>query len=133
SWFAAGPYGGGAFYIFLMRQFYLTLPFELDEAARIDGAGSFQIYWRIMLPLARPGLATVAVFAFIANWSDFLYPLVFLQGQELWTISLALRSWMVPTEHVNKWGLMMAGSVVMVIPVAAVFFAAQRSFVKGIA
>lgn len=132
SWFGAGAYGGGAFYIFLMRQFYLTLPFELDEAARVDGASTLQIYWHVLLPLTTPALAAVAVFAFIGNWSDFLYPLVFLHSQDLWTIALALRSWMVPGEHGTAWGALMTGSVLMVIPVAVVLFLAQRQFVRGI-
>ena len=132
SWLGAGAYGGGAFYIFLMRQFYLTLPLDLDEAARVDGANSFQIYWHVLLPLTAPALAAVAVFAFIGNWSDFLYPLIFLNSQELWTIALALRSWMVPGEHGTAWGSLMTGSVLMVLPVAVVLFVAQRQFVRGI-
>jgi multiple sugar transport system permease protein len=132
SWLGAGAYGGGAFYIFLMRQFYLTLPLDLDEAARVDGASSFQIYWHVLLPLTAPALAAVAVFAFIGNWSDFLYPLIFLNSQELWTIALALRSWMVPGEHGTAWGSLMTGSVLMVLPVAVVLFVAQRQFVRGI-
>jgi ABC-type glycerol-3-phosphate transport system permease component len=132
SWLGAGAYGGGAFYIFLMRQFYLTLPLDLDEAARVDGANTFQIYWHVLLPLTAPALAAVAVFAFIGNWSDFLYPLIFLNSQELWTIALALRSWMVPGEHGTAWGALMTGSVLMVVPVALVLFVAQRQFVRGI-
>jgi ABC-type glycerol-3-phosphate transport system permease component len=132
SWLGAGAYGGGAFYIFLMRQFYMTLPLDLDEAARVDGASSFQIYWHVLLPLTAPALATVAVFAFIGNWGDFLYPLIFLNSQELWTIALALRSWMVPGEHGTAWGSLMTGSVLMVLPVAVVLFVAQRQFVRGI-
>ncbi len=132
SWLGAGAYGGGAFYIFLMRQFYMTLPLDLDEAARVDGANSFQIYWHVLLPLTAPALATVAVFAFIGNWSDFLYPLIFLNSQQLWTIPLALRSWMVPGEHGTDWGSLMTGSVLMVVPVALVLLVAQRQFVRGI-
>jgi ABC-type glycerol-3-phosphate transport system permease component len=132
SWLGAGAYGGGAFYIFLMRQFYMTLPLDLDEAARVDGANSLQIYWHVLVPLTAPALATVAVFAFIGNWSDFLYPLIFLNSQQLWTIPLALRSWMVPGEHGTDWGSLMTGSVLMVVPVALVLLVAQRQFVRGI-
>jgi ABC-type glycerol-3-phosphate transport system permease component len=133
SWLGAGAYGGGALYIFLMRQFYLTLPLEMDEAARIDGAHALQIYWHIILPLSVPALGVVAAFAFIANWNDFLYPLIFVQGQHLWPLALAMRALMGEFQHGAPWGTLMATSVLMVAPVGLILFLSQRAFVRGIA
>jgi ABC-type glycerol-3-phosphate transport system permease component len=133
SWFGAAAYGGGALYIFLMRQFYLTLPLELDEAARIDGAGVLGVYWYIILPLSLPALGVVAAFAFIANWNDFLLPLIFVQRQALWPLALAVRALMGEFQHGNPWGSLMAASVLMVAPVGLVLFVSQRAFVRGIA
>jgi len=133
SWLGAAAYGGGALYIFLMRQFYLTLPVELDEAARIDGAGVLGVYWYIILPLSLPALGVVAAFAFIANWNDFLLPLIFVQRQQLWPLALAVRALMGEFQHGNPWGSLMAASVLMVAPVGLVLFASQRAFVRGIA
>jgi ABC-type glycerol-3-phosphate transport system permease component len=133
SWFGAAAYGGGALYIFLMRQFYLTLPLELDEAARIDGADVLGVYWYIILPLSLPALGVVAAFAFIANWNDFLLPLIFVQRQQLWPLALAVRALMGEFQHGNPWGSLMAASVLMVAPVGLVLFVSQRAFVRGIA
>jgi ABC-type glycerol-3-phosphate transport system permease component len=133
SWFGAAAYGAGALYIFLMRQFYLTLPIELDEAARIDGANAFGIYWHIILPLSLPALGVVAAFAFIANWNDFLLPLIYVQRQQLWPLALAVRALMGEFQHGNPWGSLMAASVLMVAPVGIILFASQRAFVRGIA
>jgi ABC-type glycerol-3-phosphate transport system permease component len=126
SWF-----GGGAFYVFLMRQYYLTLPFELDEAARVDGAGTFYIYWRIMLPLSGPALAAVVVFSFVSHWNDFLGPLIFTQSAETRTLALGLRSFL--GQYKSAWNMLMVGSVLMLLPVLALFFAAQKYFVRGVA
>lgn len=129
SWF-----GGGAFYIFLMRQFILSLPRELDEAAVIDGAGPFQILWQILLPLCQPALATVAVISVIARWGDFVEPLIYLNSPQNFTLAIGLNffrtvpdSGGLPTDH-----LLMAASVMTTIPPIILFFVAQRYFVSGI-
>lgn len=125
-------FGGGAFFIFMLRQFFLTIPFELEEAARIDGAGTWRIWWSIILPLARPALTVVAIFSFIASWNDFLGPLIYLNSQSLHTLSLGLNSlqgleWGRDTTH-----LIMAFSVLVISPIILTFFFAQRVFVQGI-
>lgn len=123
--------GGGAFNIFLLRQFFLTIPLEYDEAARIDGATSWQIYWRIIMPLSKPALATVAVFAFIYHWNDFLWPLIVLSSRERWTLSIFLASfqgYMVQP----RWNLLMAASTILMLPCLVIFFFSQRLFVRGI-
>ena len=127
-------FGGGAFNIFLLRQFILTLPRELDEAALIDGASRFRIFWTILLPLCIPALATVTIISFIANWDDYLSPLVYLNSQEMYTLALGLsffknypESGGLPQQH-----LLMAATVMTTLPPIVLFFAAQRYFVKGI-
>jgi len=127
-------FGGGAFYVFLLRQFFLQIPRELDEAAKIDGANSFQILFRILLPLAGPALATVAIFAFLAHWNDFIHPLIYLNTPAKFPLSLGLRWFQQqaadptePREH-----LLMAGSVLFTLPAIVIFFAMQRIFVRGI-
>ncbi len=121
---------GGAFNIFLLRQFFLTLPRELDEAARLDGASYFQIYWSILLPLCRPALVTVGLFAFIYAWKDLMAPLIYLNSPENQTLELGLRTFQ--TIHGTEWNLLMAGSVIVLIPLLILFFAGQRYFVRGI-
>ena len=123
-------FGGGAFNIFLFRQFFMTIPLELDEAARIDGASSLRIYWGIILPLSKPVLATIAVFAFIHNWNDFFEPLIYLQSPENWTMAIGLRGFR--TLYHTEWNLMMAASTAMIMPLLVLFFLAQRYFVSGI-
>jgi len=122
--------GGGAFFIFLARQFFMTIPFELDEAARIDGAGSFRIYWQILLPLSGPVLAVVSTFTFVDKWTQFLTPLIYLNSDDLRTVALgiALNKGLYNV-HMNY---LMAGSVAMTIPIIILFFSAQRYFMKGI-
>lgn len=125
-------FGGGAFFIFLLRQFFLTIPFELEEAARIDGAGTWRIWWTIILPLARPALTVVAIFSFIWHWNDFLGPLIYLNSTDKHTLSLGLNAlqgleWGRDTTH-----LIMAFSVLVISPVIILFFVAQRAFVQGI-
>jgi multiple sugar transport system permease protein len=122
--------GGGGFYIFLIRQFFLTLPTELDEAARIDGAGSLRILLQILLPLAKPVIAAVAIFAFLANYDDFLGPLIYLNANEKFTLALGVR-WFAG-RYGDRWPYVMAVSTLMVIPVIAIFFFAQRQFIRGI-
>ncbi|MFN8523494.1 MAG: carbohydrate ABC transporter permease [Chloroflexota bacterium] len=120
---------GTPFFIFLMRQFFLTIPPELVDAARIDGASELGIWWRIMLPLSKPVLAAVAIFAFQNTWNDFLGPLVFLQRAEVRTIILGLYGLM---GMFVEWNLVMAAVVSAVMPLIVVFFIFQRFFVKGI-
>jgi ABC-type glycerol-3-phosphate transport system permease component len=126
------PYWFGApFHIFLLRQFFLAIPAELDDAARVDGASSFRIYLRIILPLSKPALATVAIFAFVYHWNDLLEPLIFLSSQSNWTLALFLASFqgymMEP-----RWNLLMAASTILTFPVLILFFFAQRLFIGGI-
>jgi len=123
-------FGGNPLYIFLLRQFFLTIPRELSEAATIDGAREFAIFWRVILPLAKPALATVSLFTFLANWKDFLAPLIFLQTSDLYTLSLGLQQYQ--SVHQTAWAYLMAASVVFVVPVAVVFLLAQRFFIRGI-
>jgi multiple sugar transport system permease protein len=122
-------YFGTPLFIFLMRQFFLTIPPELTDAARIDGAGEFAIWWRIMLPLSKPVMAAVAIFSFQNTWNDFLGPLVFLQKAEVKTIILGLYSLM---GMFVEWQLVMAAVVAAVLPLVIVFFIFQRFFVQGI-
>jgi multiple sugar transport system permease protein len=121
---------GDAFFIFLLRQFFMTIPTELSEAARIDGAGELRIYTRIILPLAKPALASVALFEFLNRWRDFFGPLIFLTRKETYTISLGLNFYRY--EYDTEWGLMMAMSVVVTLPIIILFFFVQRTFIQGI-
>ena len=123
---------GHAFSIFLLRQFFITIPKELSEAARIDGCTEFGIFWRIILPLARPALAVVALFAFMGAWNDFLGPLVYLQRPEQYTLALGLQAFQ--SQHGGtEWHLLMAASVLVCAPVLVLFFLTQRTFIQGIA
>ncbi len=121
---------GSAFYIFLLRQFFLTIPRDLDEAAELDGANTLQILWDILLPLARPAVVTVALFAFIEQWSDFLEPFIYLSSPENLTLQVGLR-WF-STQYGTQFHLMMAGSVLAMAPVVVLFFFAQKQFIQGI-
>jgi multiple sugar transport system permease protein len=123
-------FGGGIFNVFLLRQFFRTIPADLTEAARIDGASELRIYWRIMLPLAGPALAVVAIFTFINTWNDFLGPLIYLSSQTKYTMALGLASF--KGLYATQWHYLMAASTVMVIPIIVLFFLAQRYFVQGI-
>ena len=122
---------GSAFYIFLLRQFFLTLPMELDEAARIDGASTFEIYWRIILPLGKPALSTVAVFAFIYNWNDFFRPLIYLTSPDKMTLAVGLQ--LFRGRFASDFNNLMAAATMAVLPILIVFFVAQKTFVQGIA
>ena len=123
---------GSAFSVFLLRQFFLTLPLELDEAARIDGASSFRIFWQIAVPLSKPAIATVALFAFIGHWNEFLDPLIYLSSMENFTVALGLR-FFVSQYSGTFWELMMAASTVAMLPIVIVFFFTQRTFIRGVA
>lgn len=123
---------GGAFGTFLLRQYFLTIPLDLAEAARVDGASLFQIFWRIYLPLAKPALAALALFTFLGSWNDLLHPLIFLPAdlnQTTLTVGLALFQ----TQYAGKWTVMMAGSLVSIAPILIIFAVAQRQFIEGIA
>jgi multiple sugar transport system permease protein len=122
---------GAAFYIFLLRQFFMTIPRELDEAATIDGANHFQIFWQIMLPLSRPILITVFALSFVNFWNDFFGPLIYLNSREKTVVSVALRLFIVPGTE-TPMHLLMAASVVSVLPVIVVFLFCQRAFVQGV-
>ncbi len=121
---------GVAYYIFLLRQFFATIPMELSEAAYVDGANEFRIYWAIILPLAKPALATIAVFQFIASWRDYLGPLIYLNDQKLYTLSLGLQQY--SGQYGREWGLLMAASVLFTLPVIIIFFFTQKTFVQGV-
>ena len=120
-----------AFGVFLMRQFYMSIPDELCEAARIDGMSEYGIWWRIMLPLSMPAISTLTIFTFVNTWNDFLGPLIYLTKTEVKTIQIGIRMFI--TQYTQEYGLIMAASVVSLIPVLIVFLALQRFFVEGIA
>lgn len=126
SWF-----GGGAFNIFLFRQFFLTIPKEFDDAAKVDGAGYFTIFWKIILPLSKPVLITITIFSIIYHWNDFLNPLIYLDKIEKFTIAIGLRYFQdhYQATYIN---LMMAVSLIALLPILILFLIAQRFFIKGI-
>jgi multiple sugar transport system permease protein len=119
-----------AYYIFLLRQFFTSIPQELSEAARIDGANELRIYWSIVMPLAKPALAVVAIFQFIRSWTDYLGPLIYLNDQNLYTLQLGLYQY--SGEHGREWGLLMAAAVLITLPPIVIFFLTQRTFVQGV-
>jgi len=123
---------GGAFGTFLLRQYFLTIPHDLAEAARVDGASLWQIFWRIYLPLAKPALAALAIFTFLWTWNDLLRPLIFLPtdlNQTTLTVGLSLFQ----TQYGGKWTVLMAGALVSIAPMIIVFFLAQKQFIEGVA
>lgn len=122
--------GGSAFYIFLMRQFMLGLPRELDEAARMDGASTYRIFWQVVLPLCGPALAAIAIFSFVAHWTDFLAPLIYLNSDHNRTVAIGLALG-VGAYH-TSYNYVMAISFTMTLPIVALFFFAQRYFMRGV-
>ncbi|TFG96756.1 MAG: carbohydrate ABC transporter permease [Calditrichales bacterium] len=120
-----------AFGTFLLRQFFMTIPKELEEAAYIDGASKFAVLWRIIVPLAKPALATLAIFTFMGVFNDFIWSLIVLNSEEMHTVQLGLAIFR--DRYVTQWDLLMAGSVTAVLPILIVFFVAQKYFIKGIA
>ncbi|MFC0472113.1 carbohydrate ABC transporter permease [Halalkalibacter kiskunsagensis] len=120
---------GGAFFIFLLRQFYLTIPNELLEAAKIDGASHFYIWLRIIVPLSKPAIATVAIFTFNGSWNDFLGPLLYLNDESLYTLQLGLQVFKGQVQ--TQWNFLMAGSIMVLLPVIILFFIFQRYFIEG--
>jgi multiple sugar transport system permease protein len=124
---------GSAYFIFLLRQFFMSLPNELSDAARIDGAGELTIFMRIILPLARPAIAVVALFQFINAWNDYLGPLIYLNEPDSFPISLGLQQFMGQFVEKLAWPYLMAASTVTILPIVIIFFIAQRTFIEGIA
>jgi multiple sugar transport system permease protein len=123
-------FGGGAFYIFLLRQFYRTLPYDYDEAAYIDGASSLRVWWEIIIPFSKAPLAVIIIFTIVANWNDFMGPLIYMNNPNMRTLALGLQFFR--DQFVTQWGYLMAGATLMTLPVLALFFAAQRYFMQGI-
>lgn len=122
---------GSAFYIFLLRQFFMTIPESISEAARIDGCSEIQIFFRIILPLSRPALTVVALFAFMGCWNDFMGPLIYLQRPEQFTLAIGLQSFQ--SQHGGTpWHQLMAASVLVILPVLALYFLTQKTFIEGI-
>lgn len=123
-------FGGGAFNIFLLRQFYLTIPFELDEAAFVDGAGYFKIFTNIILPLSRSAVIVVAIFSFMYYWNDFFGPLIYLTSEKRYTLALGLQ--MFQGSYNARWELLMAASTAVITPAVIVFLLGQKYFLEGI-
>jgi multiple sugar transport system permease protein len=125
SFFSVNP-----FYVFLLRQFMLTIPHELEEAAKVDGCSAFGLYSRIVMPLCKPALATVALFSFVHNWNDFFDPLIFLNSEERKTLTLGLV--MFRGIYDQEWHLLMAVAVLVALPCIIIFLLSQRYFIEGI-
>ncbi|MGN6030348.1 MAG: carbohydrate ABC transporter permease [Thermomicrobiales bacterium] len=129
----AGNLFGSAFYIFMLRQFMLTIPQDLMDAARVDGAGFFRIYWSLMLPLVRPALVAVAIFEANAKWDDFMTPLIYLNNPDSYTFALGLASMKDSFKELGtQWSLLMAASVIFTVPMMILFFLFQRYFMEGV-
>ena len=126
-------FGGGAFNIFLFRQFFRTIPEDFSDAARMDGCSEFGIFWRIFVPLSTPVLITVAIFTFMASWNDFIGPLLYINSPEKFTVALGLATYrsMMGVGR-TRWDLLMAASVAMTAPIVLLFFVLQRYFIKGV-
>jgi multiple sugar transport system permease protein len=122
-------FGGGAFNIFLFRQFYRTIPRDYSDAARIDGCSELRIFWQIVLPQAMPAVATASIFAFLWTWNDFMGPVIYLHSPDKFTLPIGLRAFQQQTG--TEWGMLMAASLVVMLPVIGLFFAAQRYFIQG--
>jgi ABC-type glycerol-3-phosphate transport system permease component len=126
-------FGGGAFNVFLFRQFFKTIPEDFSDAARMDGCSEFGIFWRIFVPLSIPVFITVAIFTFMASWNDFIGPLLYINSPDKFTIALGIstyRSQMGGSR--TRWDLLMAASTAMIAPILLVFFVLQRYFIKGV-
>jgi ABC-type glycerol-3-phosphate transport system permease component len=129
--FVPAFFGGGAFNIFLLRQFFRTIPQATLDAARIDGCGYFATFWHVVLPMSKPALATVAIFTFMGTWNDYLAPLVYLNTKDNYTLSLGLALFRTRAEMVDIT-LLMAASLVVLLPCIIVFFICQRLFIQGV-
>jgi multiple sugar transport system permease protein len=123
-------FGGGAFNVFLLRQFFLTIPKDLDDAARIDGASYWRIYWQIMIPLIRPALLAVGLFQFLFCWNDFFTPLIYLSSKQTYTLAVGLRFFI--DSYATFWNTLMAASLIVIFPPVVVFLIGQRYFVEGV-
>ena len=121
---------GYAYFIFLLRQFFLTIPREYDEAARIDGAGYFRTLWSIILPQARPAIATVAIFAFVGNWNNLLAPIIYLRSQDKFTLAVGLQ--LFQGQYQTFYNQMMAVALITLLPILVIFLLAQRTFIEGV-
>lgn len=121
---------GGAYYIFLLRQFFMTIPSSLIEAATIDGADEVRIFVKVLLPLCKPAITSIAIFTFLANWSDFMGPLLYLNKESMYTLSIGLQAFL--QSHYVEWSLLMAASATFTIPIIILFFFAQKYFIEGI-
>ncbi|MGN9910178.1 carbohydrate ABC transporter permease [Phytohabitans sp. LJ34] len=128
SWFAGA--GGGVLNVFLLRQFFLTIPYELDEAAYIDGASPWRVFWMVVMPLSKPAIVVVTIFTFIGTWNDFLGPLLYLNDEEKYTLSIGLASFQ--SIYITQWGYLMAASAAVIAPIIALFFFLQRYFIEGV-
>ena len=124
------PPAFSAFSTFLMRQYFLSIPNELDDAARVDGASSFRIWWQVILPLSGPAVATLAIFTFLGQWNNFLWPLVATNSEEMWTLPVGLASFQ--GQYSIQWNLLMAGSVIAIVPILIIYLIGQKWFVRGI-
>ncbi|MGQ9556164.1 MAG: carbohydrate ABC transporter permease [Anaerolineae bacterium] len=124
---------GTPVYIFLLRQFYMTIPLEMDDAAKIDGCGYLGIYWRILLPLVKPALAAVAIFTFMGRWNDYFGPLIFLMDERKWPVALGLLAYQFgKSSYYIQWNVLMAASALTLVPCLLLFFLAQRIFIQGV-
>lgn len=128
--YLAAFFGGRPFMIFLLRQFFMNLPRDLEDAARIDGASELCIYARVVLPLVVPGILTVALFRFMNSWNDFLGPLLYLSDETKYTLSIGLQ--MFTTRYKTEWALLMAASLLVTLPVVVIYFFVQKRFIEGI-
>lgn len=124
--------GGGAFFIFLLRQFFRGIPMELSEAARIDGAGELRIWWQIIMPLCQPAIATITIFAFNGSWQDYMGPLVYLNSEDKYTLQLGLTIFKAGGGGIPMWHWMMAASLVVMLPILVIFFLGQNYFLEGV-
>jgi len=124
------PPAFSAFSTFLLRQYFMSIPMEMDDAARVDGASSFRIWWQIILPLSGPALATLAIFTFLGQWNSFLWPLIVTNSQEMWTLPVGLATFQ--SQYSVQWHLLMAGSVIAVLPILVIYIVGQKWFVRGI-
>lgn len=123
-------FGGGAFNVFLLRQFFLSIPRELDEAAYMDGATPWYVFWKIIVPLSKPAFVAVGIFTFIAVWNDFLSPVIYLNSDSKFTLALGLAQFL--GQYQQQWGYLMAASTAVLLPIVILFFVLQRYFVEGI-
>jgi multiple sugar transport system permease protein len=123
-------FGGGAFNVFLLRQFFLTIPKDFDNAARLDGASYWRVYWQIMIPFIQPALLAVGLFTFLYNWNDFFNPLIYLSSKETYTLAVGLQFFL--GSYATFWNNLMAASLIVILPPVIVFLIGQRYFVEGV-